>query len=69
MVSSIKDAYPKCRMLVMTTGRECTTGTASGESLETIHKPFDLTAVVRLVSSLAAEAGMAISGCARRGGR
>jgi DNA-binding NtrC family response regulator len=59
LLSDIRQVYPDCRFIIMTTARECSLRYASGDAVELIQKPFDLTQLVELVKELASRSRLA----------
>jgi DNA-binding NtrC family response regulator len=54
LVKALRQIYPECRFLIMTTSPREIECFAQVPGIQVIHKPFDLTRVVRVVSELAA---------------
>jgi DNA-binding NtrC family response regulator len=53
LLSDIRRVYPDCRFIIMTTAREYSLRYASGDAVELVQKPFDLTHLVEMVKELA----------------
>lgn len=56
LMRSIREVYPECRFVLMTTAHPDDAGSRHGaHACAVIEKPFDLSTVVRMVSDLARE--------------
>jgi DNA-binding NtrC family response regulator len=53
LMADIRRVYPDCRFIIMTTARGYSLRYASGDAVELVQKPFDLTQLVQLVKELA----------------